>query len=1471
MRLKVSYHRAGGSVVDVSITADGTATVGDVASALLAADPTSAVTDATGRTLVADSGAGAGEVPAGTLLVESGITSGSRVQVVEPSASYGSKGSGVAVLRVVSGPDEGQQFALPSGTSVVGRARDADIVLSDPLVSKRHARVNVGEAIEVMDLGSANGMLVSGDPVARAAVQPGEPVTIGDTSFVVLVQAGQATSAGAAPSVDIIRSPRVVARFPGEEIPSPQPPKPPEPSRFPYLAILAPILMGLVMYALTRQLIGVVMIALSPLLVVGAWVDGKVTSRRNQKAQAERFEEALDATRGMMNERHDREREVRVQEAPSLQEILDAATTRSPLLWTRRPEHFEFLAPRLGIATLPSRDVVVLPSTQDTEPRYWRSLLDLKAEYATIAQVPLLAELRLDGALGIAGDPGVRAGVARGVVTQVLGLHSPAEVVCAAIIPQPARPDWDWLDWMPHTASSHSPLGGETHLASSPGRASALLSRLEGLVEARGEGKPAALRGGIDPEREPDRTAPVVPSVLVLIEAGAPVDRARATRLAERGADVGVHVIWCARTVAQLPAACRVHLDVSSRDGVVAGRVRRGDVISEVAVESLDAATADAVARSLAAAVDAGVPVSDESDLPRTVSFVDLVGPEIVSESETVAERWRQSDSLAPKEGEPRPKRKVPSSLRAVVGHAGVEPFQLDLKTHGPHALVGGTTGSGKSEFLQSWVLGMAAAHAPDRVTFLFVDYKGGSAFADCVDLPHSVGLVTDLSPHLVRRALTSLRAELRFREHLLHRKGAKDLAELEKMRDPEAPPSLVIVVDEFAALVQEVPEFVDGVVDVAQRGRSLGLHLVLATQRPAGVIKDNLRANTNLRVALRMADTEDSTDVLGDPMSAHFDPGIPGRAAAKTGPGRITTFQAAYAGGHTGTEPPPPRIDIEERAFGPGEAWDVPEAPSSHKDDGPSDISRAVLVIRAAATGLELREPRKPWLPELASAYDLAKLPNPRVDQRLLLGVVDDPAAQAQPTVFYEPDEVGNLAIFGSGGSGKSTALRSIAVSAALTARGGPVQVYGIDFGASGLRMLNDLPHVGAIISGDDDERIVRLLRMLRDMVEERSARYSALSAGTITEYRAAANRPNEPRILLLIDGMSAFRDAYEFSHQSSWFGVFSQLAVDGRQVGVHVIVTGDRGNALPHSLSSTFQQRLVLRCATEDDYIMLGVPKDILDGTSSPGRAILGDNEMQFAVLGGNSSMSVQAQQIGRLAEAMRRQGVAEAPGVPKLPTEVPLEELPESHEGAPVIGLLDSTLGPATKPTTGAFMVAGSPQSGRTSAMLAMGRALKRANPGTHVAVLAPRADAMTRAGGWDDLATSPEGAAALAERLLTHVTSGRLAPGQLAILVSSVGDFGGTEAEMPVNDLVKAAVRAEQFAIGESESSAWSQAYTLSQPFKAAKRGLVLAPGEMDGDMLFSTPLGRVKRADFPPGRGFLIDAGRAQKVQVAWVR
>ena len=1480
MRIKLTLHRPDATLTNVAVTADATASVRDVAEALYAGDPARAgspLPDRLSLQVTETGSASQGRVlsPASDL-IEAGLRSGSTVSIVRVSEQFEApgqdRGPAVAMLRVLEGPDAGREFPLPVGTSYLGRDRDMDVRLEDPLVSKRHARITVGESIEIVDTNSANGLVMGGERMTRSTLTSADTVDVGGSVIAIVALQRSGRLAPSSPIVEFNRSPRVVARFPEQKLKAPKPPQPLPPMRFPYLAMMAPLVMGAVFLALGRGAIGLVFMLLSPIMLIGNYVDQKMIAKRRFTLQVEQFTASVAAMRETISRSHAVERAVRLTEAPSVADTVDAVRRFGGLLWTHRPEHRAFLSVRLGVGRGVSRTQIDDLGSNDTLPEFWGELEKLQAECAHIDGVPVVAHLRMSGAMGIAGPAEAADAVGRGILVQLAALHSPAELVLAAITSPRSRTSWEWLEWLPHTGSAHSPLPGD-HLADNPGAGAALLSRLEELIESRGADldEHAELRGEVDPADElKGLPAPVLPAVVVLVEDDAPVDRARMTRLVERGADAGVHVVWVAPSVEQLPAACRTFL-LTGDGGSTTGEVRVGRHSYPVVSEVVDLATAHELARILAPVVDVGATVDDDSDLPRSVSFVSLAGRALISDPDALVERWRENTSLTVRDGSPPVRRKSDATLRALVGHSGAEPLYLDLRTQGPHALVGGTTGAGKSEFLQSWVLGMAAAHSPDRVTFLFVDYKGGAAFADCVDLPHTVGLVTDLSPHLVRRALTSLRAELRYREHLLNRKKAKDLVSLERTGDPDAPPSLLIVVDEFAALVNEVPEFVDGVVDVAQRGRSLGLHLILATQRPAGVIKDNLRANTNLRVALRMADEGDSTDILGIPMAAHFDPSIPGRGAVKTGPGRITPFQTGYAGGWTTERPQRPRLDVEEMAFGTGTSWDVP-APEVAEvvDPGPNDIALAVATISQAARRAAVPAPRKPWLDELATTYDLALLPNPRTDAMLLLGVVDDPTTQTQPTVFYEPDRDGNMAIFGTGGSGKSAALRSIAVSAAITARGGPVQVYAIDCGASGLRMLEDLPHVGAVIDGDDQERVVRLLRRLQGIVDDRSARYAAVRAGTIGEYRSLAGAPDEPRIIVLVDAIGPFREEYEFKATPGFpvWGAFAQVATDGRQVGVHVVVTGDRPSSVPTSLGSTIQRRLVLRLANPDDYLMLGVPRDILSPASPPGRGVLGGNEVQVAVLGGDANVAIQSREISRLREAMVRNGVPEAPVVERLPDSVALGSLPAQVGGSPVIGLDDLDIAPVVLPEKGTFLLGGPPVAGRTTALVTIGQAVKRARPGTHVVYLSPRSTPISALPVWDATAVGAEEVARTAEALRADIESGVYPRGGLVVVVENLTELTGTSAEAPVDKLVQAVTRGDQLVVGESETSTWSQAWTLAKPFKAGRSGLLLTPGDSDGDLLLGTSFGRLRRADFPVGRGFLVVSGRARKMQVA---
>ncbi|MDL9978206.1 FtsK/SpoIIIE domain-containing protein [Microbacterium sp. ASV49] len=1488
MRLKLTLNRVAGPPADIVVTTDAAASISDVAEAIARLDPTGDRLVRQGRgplTLAATvpGQSAAAVLPPDAPIGESPIGSGATVGLVEAGAAPTGDGPAVARVRVIAGPDAGAEFALSAGTTILGRDAACDIELHDPMVSKRHIRFEASDVVDVVDLGSANGLVVDGGLVQRVRVDRRETLLVGDSTLVVEVAPTRIVS-GVVPvkagPVFFNRSPKVEARYAGEEFGAPEVPTEKENQPFPLLAMIIPLLLGGVMLFTTHQPYSLLFVAMTPVMLVGNYLNTRSRDKRKLKKSIAVFDERLASLSALLGEERVSEHTQRHQESPSTLETYQQALERGPMLWTRRPEHWSFLNVRLGVGAMPSRNTIKTANRGEILQEFQERLDVIVDDHRTIPDVPIIDNLHDAGALGIAGTPDQAAGAVNSVLVQLTGLHSPAELVVAAIVTPAWSAPLEWLKWMPHTTSAQSPISGG-HLADGAASSGTLLSALEELVETRLKQRDAAARGAIERDAaaltrggkvgQEDQTqqAPV-PGVVVLISDDAAVDRARLVQLTERAADAGVYPIWIAGDTASLPAACRTYVAFGERPGIATvGFVRLGETIEDVVTEQVPTAHALEFARRMAAVVDAGALAVDSSDLPRTVSLVTLLGHDLAESSDAVVDRWRQNASIHDRSGTaPAPRRA--GRLRAIVGSAGVDPMHLDLRAQGPHALVGGTTGAGKSEFLQAWVLGMAAEYSPDRVTFLFVDYKGGSAFADCVELPHCVGLVTDLSPHLVRRALTSLRAELHHREHLLNRKKAKDLLELEKRGDPECPPALVLVIDEFAALVGEVPEFVDGVVDIAQRGRSLGIHLIMATQRPAGVIRDNLRANTNLRVALRMADESDSDDVVGVKDAAHFDPGLPGRGMAKTGPGRLALFQSGYAGGWTSREPEQAAVEVAELRFGGEVRWEEPSRneDAAPRDPGPTDQQRLVASMRGAQRVASIPAPRRPWLDELAAVYDLSLL-RQRTDAQLLLGVADMPERQQQAPVSFDPDTDGNIAIFGTGGSGKSVALRTLACAAAITPRGGPVHVYALDFGAGGLRMLEQLPHVGAVIGADDAERTIRLLRMLKGQLEDRAARFAAANAASITEYRRLANRPDEPRILLLVDGFPNFRDDYETAAgRSQWYDVFRDVLSDGRQLGIHVAMTADRAGAVPTSVASSIQKRVVLRLA-DDGYSLLDVPGDILSPSSPAGRAVVDGYETQLAVLGGTRSVSEQAAHTAKFADAMRRAGVSEVPRIGAMPVEYAQSELPSSAGGRPVLGIGESDLGALGFEPSGTMLLAGPPASGRTTAIAAVAEALGRFDPAARLYFIGGARSPLVRARAWAATATSPEEAASLARNLEAAITDPDT-EGRIGVFVEAIGDYLQSSADMPLVELIKAVRRSDHFMLAEAETSAWGSSWPLLAEVKNGRRGLLLQPEALEGDLLLKTPLPRMQRAEFPPGRGVYIAKGGHERAQLPMV-
>ena len=1487
MKLKITLERPQGAA-DLVLTAAADATVGDVATALTVWDP-----DGQGRSASRLPGGSGGTVPAGavtlTLLdgqrvtldpalpaADSGIKSGDRVTVAPAGDRYADRAAQpVAKVAVLQGPDAGQRIPCPRGNITIGRGNGCDLVLSDTLVSRRHVRLFLAPgSAEILDLGSANGITLNDEPVTRGSWLPGDRLRIGDTVLGIEFVGAPATAGPAhAATAAFNRSPVITGSYAGQAVETPELPETERPPRFQLLPLLAPFVLGGVLFAVTRTAVMLIFVALSPLMMVANVIEGRMNASRGTKGSMTALRRELGELGQAADEAHAAEWRARNAEHPPTAQCLDAAARRSPLLWSRRPGAPRFLDIRVGAATQDSRLRFETQRNRRAMPVAQAELDNLVARYRTIRDVPFTLSLTEHGAVGIAGDPIAALDVSRAVLSQLAALHSPAEVVLTAFCGGRSASDWDWLKWLPHTSSAHSPITGPHLVAGS--ESALLLAQLEELVRARlieARGGPARIPGGDSSGpggSSQARTADTRAAVVVLIDSRSADDRARLVELSRIGQASGVYCVWLAQRAEHLPAACTAYIDVRGDRSVSVGDSITSTSTAGIAADGVDEATAARFARAMAPLVDAGAVIADDSDLPHSVSWLELNDPRIAADPSAIVERWRESTSILTGPAAPPGGSRRPGTLRAIVGAAADGPHALDLRLHGPHALVGGTTGSGKSELLQTWILAMAAAHSPQRVTFLLVDYKGGSAFRECVHLPHTVGLVTDLSPHLVRRALRSLGAELTYREQLFATKHVKDLQELEKAGDPETPPSLVIVVDEFAALVHEVPEFVDGVVNVAQRGRSLGLHLVLATQRPAGVIKDNLRANTNLRLALRMADETDSTDVLGSPESAHFDPALPGRAVSKTGPGRLVPFQAGYVGGWTDADRRDPDVTIEELVIGEGRPWLPSESavrPAPHKQ-GRSDIARITDSIRRATELAQLPPPRRPWLDELAHVYDLAKLPTRRRDDELVFGVIDEPDQQRQSVAAFYPDHEGNLAIFGTGGAGKSAALRSLAIAAGLTARGGPCQVYCLDFSSRGLDMLADLPHVGAVIAADEGDRVRRLMRTLLATADDRARRYAAVRAGTITEYRSGGGAPEEPRIIVLLDGFTAFRQQYESADGGRWFDALANLAADGRPLGIHLILTADRPASLPSRFSSRVQRRLVLRLADDNDYFTAGAEAGALTPDSPPGRGLFGRAEFQVAVFGGATGTTAQARAISQLAAAMRRQHVSDAPRVEQLPKIVRLSELPATADGRPAIGVADDSLDPVGFRPEGVFLISGPPVSGRTTAAATAMIALDRAAPGVVPVLFGGKRSPLASLGIWQQIATDPAEIAEAAAKI-DQAAGGGEGVQRYAVVIEAVSEFLSTPADAPLVAMIKTLTRFGHVVIAEAETSALGGGWPLLNAVKSGRTGLALQPEQGDGTIVYKTDFPRSRRADYPPGRGLLVEGGRVRLLQVA---
>jgi S-DNA-T family DNA segregation ATPase FtsK/SpoIIIE len=1354
--------------------------------------------------------------PADRLLTECGLQTGDLLDVVSAPPAWLTRVSSSArpraILRVTSGPDRGQRLHVRSTSLTLGRGPSCTLRLTDPLVSQQHARIVLGSRPTVYDEGSANGTTVGGEAVTTPReIDWGTPIRIGRSTLVI--QPGE--EPGQDPAVSVFRPPRFGDPLAEDVLDVPSPPSKNRPSPLPWAMLMLPMVMGFAILMRSHSAYALVYMLAWPILGYVGWRQQRRQAEKQFQEELAEWREDIDDILTILDNQATAQRRQFHDDYPDAETVRARAASRDPYLWARLEDRQAFLVTRIGIGTVPA---MLRGSIKDGGDRPERRKVAAElAERDTLDDMPVLADFAGHAVIALTGPDESVDSLARSMLLRLGFDHSPSDVTVAGCFGRARSHHEAWLRWLPHATAR---LGGLPPVAIGSRASTALLEHLVSEDDLHSH-------------------------TICFVDEQAGIPRRTVEAVAATALERNLHLVWLGRSATEVPASTGLLVDLDK--GSVGIRDRGG--ISDI--ETPDQVTLDHAwrsARSMTGYVDEAAVLPASTAIPSIVRLPEVSTDfEDLDDVKAVLRRWSQS-----------------SGLRAQIGLGVDGVVTIDLREDGPHGLVAGTTGSGKSELLQSLICSLALNNPPSRMSFLLVDYKGGAAFRECADLPHTVGYITDLTPALVSRALTSLGAEIASRELLLAEYGVKDLIQLEREHPEAAPPSLLICVDEFAALTAEVPDFVDGVVNLAQRGRSLGMHVLLATQRPAGVVTGPIRANTDLRIALRVSSQDDSRDVIDSPEAARISRRTPGRAwIRRTGHGTAELVQSAWTGARQSLDggEAPVRVQRFSAAgvldTGPGDELRL---------DPRTDLERCVTTIRTAFARSDAPAPSRPWLPPLPAELLLEPdqlIAAGRPSGRVVLGRIDDPAAQLQPELLVDFASVGHLLVYGASGSGKTELLRTTVLAASLGDAFGvhavAPYVYGIDYAGGGLSAIAGLPTVAAVVPESHQGRVLRLLRLLRRTVADRT---QALAAHGCSDLDDLARMGTVlPRVYVVIDNLPALVDGLESSGgvAREHLEHIQNVLQNGRRVGIHVIATAPGRTGVPTAIGSTFGRRIVLRMTTQDDYLMLGAPANVLDAESAPGAGLLGRSSVQVATTGG-AGTPVQADRVRAIGELLEpRVAGRGTAAVPNMPARLDHTSLPALTGSRVALAVDADAVAVVEVDLLGAPVVlAGRARSGRTTALDGIEALVRRADDPP----LVIRSDDLTAVAasvaGWltDRPAGSPTWALVLVDD--AHVWDTR-AQGDEAVreardaLVRAMAAPGSRLATVLAADSVQARQR------GGAEG--------LVSAGRQGRRGFILMPEWNDGDIFGVTVPSKTTEPLTGPGRGLWCEAGSTWVAQL----
>ncbi|WP_201377396.1 type VII secretion protein EccCb [Ktedonobacter sp. SOSP1-85] len=1091
---------------------------------------------------------------------------------------------------------------------------------------------------------------------------------------------------------------------------------------------------------------------------VGGGITMGVVQRHSQKKLRQReqklYLDYLAHSRVRLKSLAEKQREVGKRLYPDYK-ALAALLERHTYLWERRPTDGDFLTVRIGLGPVPLSCRVSLDLSTDRTVQYLPELRSqaeaLVAKWNYLKDMPALISLRSTGVLAIHGRRSDTRALARALLCQVVAFQSPEDVRCMAYFPAESTSEWSWLKWLPHVRRLRQVKVDGEH---TPDHLCMIAHTLEDVNHLLLDQIKPELdrRRRLSENQQNAQRDTTLPHLFVLLDNFSPFDELgqlpELNALLRDAASLGVTVICLVDSRRQEPAQIQARLSVSALGLVEYEEIKLGGLRSEgVTPDAVDPRLCERIARCIAplSLAEAGA----QPDLSQDVQLLKLMN---ISSADTldVSTTWlpRERNALL----------KVPIGVRG-----DGEPLMIDVKEAaekgmGPHGLIIGATGSGKSELLRTIIVSLAATHDPQTVNFVLIDFKGGASFADFGALPHVAGIITNLQDDtsLVDRVYYALLGEQQRRQRMLHDAGNLDNIKQYQTKwqmnpEMEPMPHLLIIADEFAELMTHRPEFLELFITLGRVGRSLGLHLLFATQRlEEGRIR-GLEGHLRYRICLRTFSAAESVSVLGTP-DAYYLPSAPGVGYFKVDTDTYHLFKTALVSIPFVSAQEQVSVRSRIREFTPDGKLvklqtSIPSSVSTAKleTEEPGDLltEMDVIIERLSRTSIPLsrhvvHQVSLPPLPkQLPLSTILQQSQNQNLDGRqwpkqspfgtlcVPLGLLDMPLQQAQePLILDFSGSGGHLALVGAPQAGKSTFLRTLVTSLMLTHSPRDVQIYGIDMGGGLLRIFEQAPHVGAVCGKSDRDKLRRMVRQMRKVIEDREYLFREQgidSMATFRTRRQAGELADFPfgDVFLIIDNFALF--AQEFDQLEA---EIAELVASGLTYGVHVVIAANRWVEIRTKLRDNIGARLELRLNDPVDS-EFGKAVASLVPIGVPGRGVNKD-KLQFQIalpladFYPDEEFPPVQQALSTFIQRTRQHwnGPA-APPVRLLPTLVRWEDLPSpaTAENLPAgipLGLEELRLDPIFIDVISAgphFLILGDSESGKTTLLRAWMRGIEQ----------------------------------------------------------------------------------------------------------------------------------------------------------------